>query len=126
MRLPTFHFEVKLTTIGWNPNAAPAKPRRRSPRWMLAVACDTGVSARNTTQHQVSFAEAELVFYDPHRIRILARHRDDADPWWVTIGWAQGVFLAVAYRVMRDGTIQIVSARRVNEDERRLYAATYH
>ena len=74
----------------------------------------------------IAFESAALVFDDPHVIFCKDRIVDGEQPWHA-IGAAEGAVLLVvhAYRMESDNgeeeTIRIVSARKANQRERRVY-----
>ncbi|MDR0909804.1 MAG: BrnT family toxin [Spirochaetaceae bacterium] len=81
---------------------------------------DEDKNRQNIAKHGIDFADAQYVFADSHYIDIYdVDHSDDEDRWWVigNIG-----YLAVVVVTYREGDIvRIISARRAERKERRLY-----
>lgn len=86
---------------------------------------DESKNNSNRQKHHVSFEIARLVFDDPFHISRLDRI-ENGEQRWQTIGLAHGiVLLLVAHTYTEtDGeeTIRIVSARKADKTERRIYA----
>lgn len=77
---------------------------------------DPSKSASTLKKHGVSFADAEVVFYDP-----LALHRLDPDSQdeerFVAVGMGgAGIILVVVY-TLRGEEIRLISARRATRHE---------
>ena len=73
----------------------------------------------NKLKHRVSFETASNVFFDENRIEKLDdEHSDDEDRWKV-LGKVDSVLLVI-YTEREDRT-RIISARRADKDERRIY-----
>lgn len=77
---------------------------------------DPAKAASNLKKHGVSFADAEVVFYDP-----LALHRLDPDSRdeerFVAVGMGgAGIILVVVY-TLRGEEIRLISARRATRHE---------
>lgn len=73
----------------------------------------------NKRKHKVSFETAANVFFDENRIELRdEEHSDDEDRWQV-IGAVDEV-LFVVYTDREDRT-RIISARKANKAERRIY-----
>jgi uncharacterized protein len=74
----------------------------------------------NRQKHGVSFAEAELVFFDP-----LAIHDVDPDSKseerFIAIGMANSGRLLVVVYTMRSDSIRLISARRATRQETKAY-----
>jgi len=86
---------------------------------------DESKNSSNRQKHHVSFETAQLVFDDPFHISRLDRI-ENGEQRWQTMGLAHGVvLLLVAHtHTEADGeeTIRIVSARKADKIERRIYA----
>lgn len=83
----------------------------------------------NLLKHGVAFEEASWVFNDPCCLTSPDRRRDYGETRWNTIGMPipfSAVILHVTHTVEEDRngeeTIRIISARKANPGERRLYA----
>jgi hypothetical protein len=76
----------------------------------------------NLRKHHVPFLKAIEVFKDPSRLE----RPDDSDDYgedrWVTIGCAERTVLSVVF-TFRGERIRLISARRANRDEQRIYWA---
>ena len=73
----------------------------------------------NKLKHRVSFETAVNVFFDENRIEKLDdEHSDDEDRWKV-LGKVDSVLLVIY--TDRDDRTRIISARRADKDERRIY-----
>lgn len=85
-------------------------------------------NSTNRRKHQVSFETAQLVFDDPLQVSKQDRI-EDSEQRWQTIGLVHGVvLLLVAHtHTEADGeeAIRIISARKANKAERRIYAEDY-
>jgi hypothetical protein len=82
----------------------------------------------NRHKHQVSFETAQLVFDDPLHVSKQDRI-ENGEQRWQTIGLVHGVvLLLVAHtHTEADGveTIRIISARKADKTERRIYAEAH-
>lgn len=82
----------------------------------------------NRRKHQVSFETAQLVFDDPLQVSKQDRI-EDGEQRWQTIGLVHGVvLLLVAHtHTEADGKeiIRIISARKADKAERRIYAEAH-
>lgn len=94
----------------------------------MNFAWDETKNSINRLKHQVSFETARLVFDDPFHISRQDRI-ENGERRWQTIGLAHGVaLLLVAHTYTEaDGqeTVRIVSARKADSMERRIYAEGY-
>ncbi len=74
----------------------------------------------NCQKHGVSFAEAELVFFDP-----LAIHDVDPDSIgeerFIAVGMGNSGFLLVVIYTMRGDAVRLISARRATRQEVKVY-----
>ena len=82
----------------------------------------------NRLKHQISFETAQLVFDDPFHVSKLDRIENN-EQRWQTIGLAHGVVLLLVAHTYTEAdgleTIRIVSARKADSMERRIYAEGY-
>ncbi len=80
----------------------------------------------NLQKHRISFEMAVLVFADPLHVSIQDRF-ENGEERWQTLGMVNGqLMLLVAHTIQdsEDGeVIRIISARRADPKERRLYEA---
>jgi hypothetical protein len=76
----------------------------------------------NQRKHGIRFETAARVFLDPNRIE---RYDDrvDGEDRWITIGAVELVLLVVVYTVRGENgqDIRLISARKVNAQERKAY-----
>ena len=86
----------------------------------MAFEYDPQTAKTNRLKHGVSFAEAELVFFDP-----LAIHDVDPDAIgeerFIAVGMGNSGRLLVVVYTMRDGEIRLISARRATRNEAKAY-----
>ena len=94
----------------------------------MKFAWDETKNGINRRKHQVSFETAQLVFDDPLHVSKQDRI-ESGEQRWQTIGLAHGVvLLLVAHtHTEADGeeTIRIISARKADKAERRIYAEAH-
>ena len=81
---------------------------------------DSRKAQTNRQKHGISFADAELVFFDP-----LAIHDIDPDSInedrFVALGVGNSGLLLVVIYTMRDEVIRLISARRATRQETKTY-----
>jgi uncharacterized protein len=80
---------------------------------------DEAKSKANEAKHDVSFAEASLVFRDRFLSQQDAR-RDYGEARFVALGMSQGRLLRVVY-TRRDGDIRIISAWKASSHDRKIF-----
>ncbi|MHB1620800.1 MAG: BrnT family toxin [Sulfuricella sp.] len=94
----------------------------------MKLAWDETKNSINQRKHQVSFETAQLVFDDPLHVSKQDRI-ENGEQRWQTIGLVHGVvLLLVAHtHIEADGeeTIRIISARKADKAERRIYAEAH-
>lgn len=73
----------------------------------------------NKLKHKVSFETAANVFFDENRIERLDDEHSDNEERWQVIGMIEDI-LFVIYTEREDRT-RIISARKANRAERRIY-----
>jgi uncharacterized protein len=83
---------------------------------------DEGKAASNKAKHGITFTEACQVFGDPFAITIPdANHGMDDEVREITLG-ATGKFrIVVVCHLTDEGTIRIISARKADSEETKLY-----
>jgi uncharacterized DUF497 family protein len=90
----------------------------------MKVVWDESKNQINQSKHRLSFEVAQLVFDDPLHVSRQERI-EGGEQRWQTIGLVHGlVLLLVAHSVIEaDGheTIRIISARKADKIERRIY-----
>lgn len=94
----------------------------------MKFAWDETKNSINRRKHQVGFETAQLVFNDPLHVSKQDRIENN-EQRWQTIGLVHGVvLLLVAHtHTETDGeeTIRIISARKADKAERRIYAEAH-
>lgn len=79
----------------------------------------------NRQKHHVSFDTAQLVFDDPFHVSRQDRI-EDGEQRWQTIGLVHGVVLLLVAHTYTEAdgqeVIRIISARKADKAERRIYA----
>jgi len=94
----------------------------------MNFAWDETKNSINRLKHHVSFETAQLVFDDPLHISRQDRI-ENGEQRWQTIGLVHGVVLLLVAHTYteEDGeeTIRIVSARKADSLERKIYAEGY-
>jgi len=79
----------------------------------------------NRQKHRVSFETAQLVFDDPFHVSRQDRI-ENGEQRWQTIGLVHGVVLLLVAHTYTEAdgaeTIRIISARKADKAERRIYA----
>ena len=90
----------------------------------VRFAWDEKKNIANQFKHRIGFEAAMLVFEDPTSISIQDRDTE-GEQRWITIGWVQDSIVLVAHtRVYEEEeeVIRIISARKANPSERKIYA----
>ncbi len=91
---------------------------------------DTHKNQMNKAKHKIGFALAVRVFTDPFRIDVYDADHSHEEDRWKTIGIIDrgnaGLMLVVIYTERKatelvNNTIRIISARKANEQEKKLY-----
>jgi len=94
----------------------------------MKLAWDETKNSTNRRKHQVGFETAQLVFDDPLHVSKQDRI-ESGEQRWQTIGLVHGVvLLLVAHTHTEAGgeeTIRIISARKADKAERRIYAEAH-
>lgn len=94
----------------------------------MNFAWDETKNSINRLKHHVSFETARLVFDDPFHVSRQDRI-ENGEQRWQTIGLANGVVLLLVAHTYTEAdgeeTIRIVSARKANGLERKIYAQGY-
>lgn len=76
----------------------------------------------NQSKHKVSFETAQHVFDDPLHVSRQERV-ENGEPRWQTLGMVYGVVVLLVAHTENDSeeTIRIISARKADKTERRIY-----
>ena len=79
----------------------------------------------NRQKHRVGFETAQLVFDDPYHVSRQDRI-ENGEQRWQTIGLVRGVVLLLVAHTYAEAdgseTVRIISARKADKTERRIYA----
>ena len=90
----------------------------------MLVVWDKGKSRRNRAKHKVSFEIARLVFDDPAAISRPVRVIRGEQRWY-TLGLVRGIVVILVAHTYREvggeEVIRIISARKLEPEERRRY-----
>lgn len=79
-------------------------------------------AAINIQRHRVSFEEAMEAFFDQNAVDDYDVEHSDEEPRFNLIGLSSRRLLFVVYTEPEEGTIRIISARRAEEKQQRIYA----
>lgn len=86
---------------------------------------DEAKNSANRKKHRVSFETARLVFDDPFHVSRQDRI-ENGEQRWQTIGLVHGVTMLLVAHAYTDAdgqeTVHIISARKADKAERRIYA----
>ncbi len=74
----------------------------------------------NWRKHNVSFAEAEFVFYDPLAIHDIDPDATDEERF-IAVGMGNSGLLLVVVYTMRGDAVRLISARRATRQEAKAY-----
>ncbi|MEG0044418.1 MAG: BrnT family toxin [Comamonas sp.] len=92
---------------------------------MTSFEWDAAKASTNLQKHQVSFDTALRVFADPFAITNQDRI-ENGEQRWQTLGTVEGYLLLLVAHTVRDDEggkeiVRIISARRADKKERKLY-----
>jgi uncharacterized DUF497 family protein len=82
---------------------------------------DDAKAADNLRKHSVSFEEAVEVFYDPNAFDDYDSEHSDEEARFFIIGLSSRRLLYVVYVERAGDVMRIISARRANKIERKIY-----
>ena len=87
---------------------------------------DTSKNQSNVIKHGIDFEQAKKVFEDPNLLTYEDTRRQYGETRKVSIGrllltTRQRIIIAVVVHTDRQGKIRIISARKANRRERRIY-----
>ena len=85
----------------------------------MEIEWDNNKAAANLIKHKIDFEDAKNIFLDPNCLEREDK-RDYNETRIQVIGIVNQVVLLVVY-TKRNGRYRIISARRANKNERRLY-----
>jgi len=75
----------------------------------------------NRRKHGIDFGDAGLVFADEARIEMFDELHSDEEDRYITIGRVEDILFVVFTERPEHHSIRLISARRANAHERRLY-----
>jgi len=75
----------------------------------------------NLIKHNIDFVKVRVVFADPYKIEKIDNRKDYGEIRVNTIGKFQDEIIVLVAHTDRNGVIRIISARRANKKEKRLY-----
>lgn len=87
----------------------------------MQVEWDAAKAAANAAKHRVSFDEAASVFLDPLAASVADPDHSTTEPRYVTFGMSKLGRVLVMAHTWRAGRVRIISARRADRSERKLY-----
>jgi len=82
---------------------------------------DTAKNRENIRKHKVSFEQAKIALEDPCRLYFYDEAHSLGEDRYVVVGNAEGRILFVSMAWIDEDTIRIISARRVNRNEKEAY-----
>jgi uncharacterized protein len=85
---------------------------------------DDAKALSNFVKHRVEFSYAAAVFLDPRRVDLDVSRPEDGEMRRKTVGIIDGRLLTVVYTIRVKST-RIISARRSNTTESRMYGPLY-
>jgi len=80
---------------------------------------DEAKNQQNIAKHGIDFADAQPVFTKPMLVRLDDR-MDYGEDRWIALGDLDGVVVVLVY-TRRGENIRIISVRKANRDERKIY-----
>lgn len=91
----------------------------------MRIVWDEKNAEEHWSKHRISFEDAQQVFSDPNIVTRLDERFDYGETRYWTLGTTRGyhLLLYVAHTMEENGelVIEIISARKANSHERRLY-----
>ena len=75
----------------------------------------------NVAKHKISFGEATEVFKDPNAVEGYDTFHSTNEPRFFIIGFSNRRMLFVVYAERSTDTVRLISARKVNQTERKIY-----
>ena len=87
---------------------------------MIKFEWDSDKNIANKLKHKISFDTAQYIFLDPNSYRIFDRTINGEDRWHI-IGQLMELAVLLVVYTERNGRTRIISARKANKKERKLY-----
>jgi uncharacterized protein len=81
---------------------------------------DDAKDASNQEKHGISFVEASEAFFDPFNITLADPDHSLEEERFLLLGFAKGNILVVSF-TEREDAIRIISSRKANSNERKIY-----
>jgi uncharacterized DUF497 family protein len=94
---------------------------------MVKFEWDAAKDESNRKKHRLGFETAKLVFEDPNCLTFVERIQDGEERWHAIGVVDEQVVVTVVHTYRAEGareTIRIISARRADPEERKLYDGT--
>ncbi len=90
---------------------------------MIKFEWDDDKAAQNKIKHQITFAEAESVFYDEDALSIPDPDHSTEELRFILLGFSRKARMLVVCHCFRDNesTIRIISARKATKNEAKQY-----
>jgi uncharacterized DUF497 family protein len=85
---------------------------------------DTDKATRNLREHKVSFSEASTVFGDFLGVTASDPDHSADERRFITVGMSGSGRLLIVAHADRGGRVRIISARKLNQRERKAYEET--
>ena len=82
---------------------------------------DANKALLNVLKHKISFREATEVFNDPDAVEVYDTFHSTDETRFSLIGFSSRRLLFVVYTVRPTSTIRLISARKANQAERKIY-----
>ncbi len=82
---------------------------------------DANKALINFAKHKVGFEEATEVFSDPNALEGYDTLHSTNEPRFFIIGFSRRRLLYVVYVERSDNMVRLISARKVNHNERKIY-----
>ena len=91
---------------------------------MIKFDWDPAKAASNLRKHDVSFEEAQSVFYDEFAIQFYDELHSTSEERFLMLGMSSGAHLLLVCHCERDsgGVIRIISARKATKQESSFYS----
>jgi uncharacterized DUF497 family protein len=88
---------------------------------MYSFEWDSGNMLKSTTKHNISNIEAESCFTDKLAITLADEKHSGEEERYLLYGKSSGGNIIVNCFTVRDGMIRIISSRKANRKERKIY-----
>ena len=82
---------------------------------------DANKALLNVAKPKISFQEATEVFYDPDVVEVYDTFHSTNETRFSLIGFSTRRLLFVVYTVRSTNTVRIISARKADQAERKIY-----